>query len=102
MCQDLELPTIGGVYKHFKGKLYVVESVGRDTTTCDLRVTYIEATKALDPNAIRHHRKLSEWNEIVDKPEYGYHGERFTKTNLYAELYKYGLTQQMSSEPSVL
>lgn len=94
MCElnnQVKMPQVGHCYLHFKGKIYIVESIGRDTTTGELRVTYIEAHKALDPNAIRHHRKLSEWFEIVNRPENGHYGKRFTETHLRAERYVYGL-----------
>lgn len=91
--EEQELPEIGRVYKHFKNNLYIVESVGRDVNTAELFVVYVKAIEALNPNAIRHLRSVSDWNEIVDKPEYGYKGKRFTRTHIKAD---YSLMQHLS------
>lgn len=38
----INLPKIGGIYRHYKGNGYVVTAIAKDADTLELRVIYID------------------------------------------------------------
>lgn len=56
---------IKGIYKHFKGHLYIVEDIGYDSETLEEKVIY----RSLDDGKLWV-RSLSEFKSLVDKKKY--------------------------------
>lgn len=65
-----------GRYRHFKGEVYRVLGVGKHTETLEEFVVY-QPEPVEDP--LFHVRPLTNFFEVVDKPEYHYHGPRFIR-----------------------
>ncbi len=83
--KELETPIqVNQVYRHFKGRNYVVVDLAIDSETMELRVVYQPLYK--DPLALPHDRLLSMWKEEVNKPEYNFIGKRFTHLEDETEL----------------
>ena len=58
--------TVHGVYRHFKGELYIVEDVARDSETEELMVVY----RALYGNNLLWVRPLEMFLSEVDQKKY--------------------------------
>lgn len=62
-----------GVYKHYKGKYYLVVDEALDSETQEPMVIYVE----LYGDCHKSVRPCKMFLEEVDKPEYNYKGPRF-------------------------
>lgn len=56
-----------GVWDHFKGGIYLSDGLGISADTGELEVEYISLL-----HGTRHHRRCSQWNEVVQWPDYKY------------------------------
>jgi hypothetical protein len=53
-----------GIWDHFKGGIYLSEGLGLSADTGELEVEYVSLL-----HGTRHHRRCSQWNEIVLWPD---------------------------------
>ena len=67
-----EKEPIIGRYRHFKGGIYKVHQIALSTDTKEKMVIYESLTYGGF-----WARRLDDWNEAVDRPEYKYKGPRF-------------------------
>lgn len=65
-------PSQGQKFKHFKGGIYKVHFIAKSADTQDNIVCYESLT-----HGGYWARRLEEWQETVDRPEYQYIGPRF-------------------------
>lgn len=65
-----------GIWDHFKGGIYFSDSLGLNADTGELEVEYISCR-----HGTRHHRRCSQWNEVVRWPD-GEYRSRFVCRDL--------------------
>lgn len=64
----------GGIYRHYRGNLYLVENTVWDTVTGEERVVY----RALYGERRLWTQPTTRFLEVMDAPDYNYHGPRMT------------------------
>lgn len=65
-----------GVYRHYKGKLYLVLGVARQTETDEELVIYVPLYELPGPGLPLQARPRKNWDEPVDgKPRFEFTGE---------------------------
>jgi hypothetical protein len=72
--ESMSNPIVGADYKHFKGGIYRVVALGHLADDASPVVIY----RNTNTNETWV-RKLLEWGEEVDRPEYNYKGPRFAR-----------------------
>lgn len=70
----MEKVIVKGMYRHYRGNLYLVEELAEDTVTKEARVVY----RALYGERKLWTQSVARFLEHVDAPDYHYHGPRMT------------------------
>ncbi len=70
----MEKIIVNGIYRHYRGNLYLVEGLALDTVTSEERVVY----RALYGERKLWTQPMNRFLEIMDAPDYEYHGPRMT------------------------
>jgi hypothetical protein len=61
-------PKVRCYYRHFKGDLYFVESIGKHTESGETLVAYVRADEMYDPEAGRWFRPLADHDKAFTTP----------------------------------